>query len=364
MDNIEMDLKQMFERRSSDVEVSGHVSASLRRRARLQRFATVSAVLLLVVLSATGGLVAFRHIDTDGGGPTRISNGHERSEEVAFVVTGANTGPYPGPATMYVSSLHGAHRRVLVASDRKSWYYGPSWSPDGSRFAYLSFGIHFGPCVLYVANRDGTEAHEVHRWGTNCPSVPSWSPDASELVFARGHSLYVVTPHGGAVRQIWTCDPQTLPQQQPRGCWTNNGVAWSPDGSQIAVAVWSYQGGGIFVVSAEGKTATRISVCGTRLCSAGGRDEGPVWSPDGSAIAFWRNGNLYRMYKNGTGLRQLTRCRGRLPSCYGPPQWSPNGSKLLFSGPNGLYVMPADGGKVHQVGDEPGGAVWVPPLGG
>jgi hypothetical protein len=65
MDNIELDLKQMFDRRASDVEVSGHLSASLRSRARLQRFATISSTLLLVVLSVAGGLLAFRQIATD-----------------------------------------------------------------------------------------------------------------------------------------------------------------------------------------------------------------------------------------------------------------------------------------------------------
>jgi hypothetical protein len=73
-----------------------------------------------------------------------------RSQEIAFVITGPNSGPYPGPAIMYASALHGQHRRVLVPSDHESWYYGPSWSPDGSRFVYLSYGIHVGPCLMYV----------------------------------------------------------------------------------------------------------------------------------------------------------------------------------------------------------------------
>jgi hypothetical protein len=76
MDNIERDLKQMFERRSSDVGLSGPAPASLRRRARLQRFVSVSSGLFLVFLILAGGFVALRHIITEGA-VTQVSNGHD-----------------------------------------------------------------------------------------------------------------------------------------------------------------------------------------------------------------------------------------------------------------------------------------------
>lgn len=76
MDNIERDLKQMFERRSGDVALSGHVPASLRSRARLRRLVSVSSSLLLVVLISTGGFVAFRQILSEGA-VTHVSNGHD-----------------------------------------------------------------------------------------------------------------------------------------------------------------------------------------------------------------------------------------------------------------------------------------------
>jgi Tol biopolymer transport system component len=182
-------------------------------------------------------------------------------------------------------------------------------------------------------------------------------------VFARGDGLYVIDPDGGQAHRIWTCNPETLPQQPPQGCWTGDGIAWSPHGSRIAVGVGSYQGGGVFIVSAGGNSAKRVSVCGSRLCSGGGRDEGPVWSPDGSKIAFWRNGNIYSMRADGTWLRQLTHCHARvqLGSCYKPPHWSPSGSELLLGGPDGLYVITAEGGKVRRVSKKAADAVWIPP---
>lgn len=76
-------------------------------------------------------------------------------------------------------------------------------------------------------------------------------------------------------------------------------------------------------------------------------DSSPVWSPDGSAIAFWRdelgNAEIYAMNADGTGERNLTNSAG---SDYAPA-WSPDGSKVAFysyrDGDGEIYVMNADG---------------------
>jgi hypothetical protein len=75
MDNIERDLKQMFERRSSDVVLPRYVTASLRSRARRQRFIAASSGLFLMALILTGGFVALVQIVTDPTPVTHISNG-------------------------------------------------------------------------------------------------------------------------------------------------------------------------------------------------------------------------------------------------------------------------------------------------
>jgi Tol biopolymer transport system component len=46
----------------------------------------------------------------------------------------------------------------------------------------------------------------------------------------------------------------------------------------------------------------------------------PAWSPDGRAIAFERNGDVYVMHADGTRLRRLTRG----PSEDGFPGWLPS----------------------------------------
>ena len=86
---------------------------------------------------------------------------------------------------------------------------------------------------------------------------------------------------------------------------------------------------------------------------------GPAWSPDGTQLAFvsyhtdpYPNGNIYVGRADGTGLRQLT----HEPGPEWGPAWSPGGTKIVFSrgtiyagqiGPGNpasdLYIVDADG---------------------
>jgi Tol biopolymer transport system component len=75
----------------------------------------------------------------------------------------------------------------------------------------------------------------------------------------------------------------------------------------------------------------------------------PVWSPNGSGIAYFSDGdgldNAYDVYAinaDGSGLTNLSRNGDDVV-----PAWSPDGSKIAFvSGrqPPGIYIMDADGG--------------------
>jgi len=87
--------------------------------------------------------------------------------------------------------------------------------------------------------------------------------------------------------------------------------------------------------------------------SAGNNDFDPVWSPDGTQIAFTsdRDGNneIYVMNADGTGVVRLT----NEPGNDAQPAWSPDGTKLLFisnrDDNNEVWVMNADGTGATQL---------------
>src|SRR6185437_8610642 len=97
-------------------------------------------------------------------------------------------------------------------------------------------------------------------------------------------------------------------------------------------------------------------------------DAAPVWSPDGTKIAFSsRAGGHWQIYTvraNGGSRRALT--SGGLDSI--DVAWSPNGRQLAFSrltdGVGKIYVVGADGAGAHELtpdtGDDDYWAVWSP----
>jgi Tol biopolymer transport system component len=89
----------------------------------------------------------------------------------------------------------------------------------------------------------------------------------------------------------------------------------------------------IFVMSPDGSAQRRLTH------PKRGCDREPVWSPDGSRVAFSRSyddpslgstdpvpGEIYVMRGNGAGLRRITRRAGDV----GTPRWSPDGTAVAF----------------------------------
>jgi Tol biopolymer transport system component len=66
---------------------------------------------------------------------------------------------------------------------------GPSWSPDGTRLAYVS--AREGQRNVYLANADGTAEVPLLR-GEEMPGVLGWSPDGQTILCQQGVAVYAV----------------------------------------------------------------------------------------------------------------------------------------------------------------------------
>jgi len=127
----------------------------------------------------------------------------------------------------------------------------------------------------------------------------------------------------------------------------------SPDGMKIAF--YAYEDStpsSINVMDIDGGNRTRLTN------EAGARDASPVWSSDGSSIAFTRvrndKYNLWIMDADGGNQRPLAGLEGFAP------QWSPDGSLLAFSThPLGeIFVANADGTSVRKLTDNDVDDMW------
>lgn len=152
----------------------------------------------------------------------------------------------------------------------------------------------------------------------------------------------------------------TLEAASVKPLWLRD-VQISPDGSTIA---FCYKGD-IWSVSSSGGTATRLT-------SQEGYDSNPIWSPDGTEIAFASNrkgGNdVYVMSSRGGDARRLTyNSASEIPSAFTPDGGSvlfgasiqdPVGSALFpTSSLTELYSVPVKGGRPVQIIGTPAEAV-------
>jgi len=121
---------------------------------------------------------------------------------------------------------------------------------------------------------------------------------------------------------------------------------WSPDGSQIAFVSnrENDQNGGqfIYVMNADGSNVRQLTV--------ENESKLPDWSHDGSQITYSFKGDIYVIKADGSGQSvQLTNS----PELDDQPNWSPDGKQITWlSGKNGqrnIYIMDADGSNVRQV---------------
>jgi hypothetical protein len=171
---------------------------------------------------------------------------------------------------IYVMDADGANLRVLLrGSDYGFWdLHSPSWSPDGTRLVVARGSLSDGE--LLVANADGTGGAQLL---TTRAGWPAWSPDGSKIAFASlsggsgNHALHLMNLDGSGITVL-----------APRDAGEITGIAWSPDSRQIAYSKCLYMQCDIHLIDADGAGARQL----TNL----GNASSPSWSPAGDSIAL------------------------------------------------------------------------------
>jgi len=277
---------------------------------------------------------------------------------------------------------------LLVASSRPPL-------PTSTRLMFPTEQFEYGPFM--TVDLDGSNPQPIPVEGGGWTTAATWSPDGSRLAYLRssGESLELVIVAAEALASPWTLEAvrPVLDEPGPNFQWSPDGtslagwdqrglvvvdavtgvrrltvpvwgrqLSWSPDGSRILYARgWSYE---------EGRSAGNLGVVdvttgeNVRLLHADKqvlvRVSPDAWSPDGSQLVFYGETALpdpescckyvdprvFVMRADGTGLRELV--------AGSDPSWSPEGGWIVFEAdfePFGVWVIRPDGSGLRFIGD-------------
>jgi Tol biopolymer transport system component len=285
---------------------------------------------------------------------------------------GSNPPPDPGDGRGDVK---------LVVADGDPYGLGPvMWSPDGSK---LLFGGHtFDPNTQSQTNRfpfelfvadlssGGVALLTAAPPGEPLPLVAysnaPWSPDGSQV------GLAVSTGDGGwrgYIKDLASGALTPLSASSPTCDGPLSDPVWSQDGTRYAAVLGTgsmFQGAGVCVIDRSTGDAVLISA---RADGQAASDAGnPVWSPDGQKVAFisedenlvpglgrQRSRNIF--VKNlVTGSLTGIEADSRFDDVLIGPTWNADGTKLAYATSTSLVA--ADGNNLPDiyVGDAGSGA--------
>lgn len=235
---------------------------------------------------------------------------------------------------IYTVPVSGGQATRLL--EGRAWDQMPSYSPDGSKIAFVS--DRDGNMNLWVMNADGSDLEKQSKERVNAHTSPLWTPDGHVIVRRRvrtGSELWLHYLDGGSG------------VKQPVS-GSISGPAISPDGRYLFVAVGGAR-------SAQLVRHDRTTGDSIRL----GEGFRPQVSPDGRYLAY----AAFHDHRTTLRLRDLLSGADRVLDEEITPAAGRDAQDLLpaysFT-PDGQSIVITIGGKIHRVDVVTGSSQVIP----
>ncbi|GAA2046192.1 amidohydrolase family protein [Nocardiopsis rhodophaea] len=248
-------------------------------------------------------------------------------ERVAFRALGA----------LWVMRIGHKPRAVV---DDGSFSSDPDWHPDGRSLVYSS--DREGTPALWRHNLDdGTDERLTRLDGAQL--TPRWAPDGERIAYQdEDGATWVLDLSDGSARQVL---PKLFMPGRP---------TWSADGTTLALAAVRprsdrFREGTSQILTVDLETgSTRYTESAPFRSLSTRGDDGPVWSPDGTRMAFVMESVLWVVDVAADGTfrseaRQLT------SEVTDAPSWSGDSRTLIYLNNGRLRRIPASGGRPRTV---------------
>jgi Tol biopolymer transport system component len=232
---------------------------------------------------------------------------------------------------------------------------GPRLSPDGEQIAFFRTDENTDTSNIFVM--DWLNGTEIQLTSDGLSSWPRWSPDGQQIAYVNSledpvalatglffgeqidsGDVYVIDSNGGIARFLTTNQRSILP-------------VWSPDGTTLAYTQINLNNTfstDIYMVNVQTTNTERLTTSGRAMY--------PMWSPDGQRIAYtyadpvnlaW---NIHVLDLQTMDDQALT-----FNNSSALAVWSPDGSRLAFIDVNidmvifNVAVMDNNGTATHQI---------------
>lgn len=226
---------------------------------------------------------------------------------------------------------------------------------DGVRRAKISQNGEWivyecGADIWVVSTKDGNSrkiAIEVHADEKfNADRVMTYSRDVSEYALSPDENSVAFVVHGEVFVMPTRGGKATRLTDTPA---VEHGLAWAPDNKKLLFTSDRSGFEELYILESDDPdTSDLVKAHRTKtkaITTTAEAEIGATFTPDGSRIAFIRNGKLFTMKNDGTDTKVLVDQQQVFDY-----DWSPDGKWLVYSRSDGsfaseLYIVPLDGSK-------------------